>query len=188
MADASGSIARRYARALILIGQDGGDLGRIEDSLQTVQDVLNTGDNLLRRVLENPAFTGAERTRVMEAVLAGAGLHPMVFNFVRLLLDRSRFNRFDDIVVEYRLMADVLAGRIRAQVRTASPLSAAMAAEVKLSLTAATGKQVVVEYSIDPSLIGGLVAQVGDTVYDASVRARLDSLYLTLSGSSQAEA
>jgi F-type H+-transporting ATPase subunit delta len=85
-------------------------------------------------------------------------------------------------------MTDALSGQVRAKVRTATALSPGMEAEVQQALSAATGKTAILETAVDPSLIGGIVAQVGDKVYDASVRARLNSLYTTLAQRSAAEA
>ena len=104
------------------------------------------------------------------------GLSPMTTNLLKLLVEKQRFAAVLDIVDIFRERADELAGRVRVQVATAEPLNAAMKAEVKAAMATLTGKQVLLETSVDPSLIGGLVARVGDTVYDASLKARLSDL------------
>jgi F-type H+-transporting ATPase subunit delta len=77
-------------------------------------------------------------------------------------------------------MADEFAGRARAVVTTAAALDAGMQKSVQSALEASTGKTVEIDFQVDPSLIGGMVAQVGDISYDASVRARLEDIQTAL--------
>lgn len=174
MADAS--LARRYARALVELGQTNGNIDQLGADLAKFESLLDLGDAQLRKALENPGVTIGQKSGVINAVLAKADYHPLVKNFIRLLIDKGRFGHFSLMVESYNSMADDLAGRVRATVRSAKELSPELRAEVQASLAAATGKQVVVSWSVDPSLLGGLVAQVGDKVIDGSVRARLDAM------------
>lgn len=186
---ADGSISRRYAQALVDLGKEGNVVARIADDLATVGEVLDTADGLLRDALLNPGLAVAERKGVLEAVLAKLELHAHVANFLRLLIDNQRFGALPGIVRAYDGMADDLANRVRATVTTASELSPAMAADVQAALEKATGKTVQISFETDTALIGGMVAQVGDTVYDASVRARLAEIQQKLiSGTAAAEA
>ena len=118
--------------------------------------------------------------------MPGLALHPHTVNFLRLLLDKDRFAALPGVVREYRALSDAEAGRVRATVTTASELSPAMREAVNSALTQTTGKKVLLESRVDPSLLGGLVAQVGGRVYDASLRTRLERLQLTLVNPSQA--
>lgn len=169
----NGALARRYARALLELGKEAGLADRFAADLQTFSVTLDVGDGLLRTVLGNPGLTTIERRDVVQAILARLGLSAMTNNFLNLLVDKNRMALFEEIRSAYQAMADQEAGRVRATVVTASPLSADAAAHVTAVLGAATGKQVLVDHQVDPELIGGIVARVGDTVYDASVRARL---------------
>ena len=168
---ADGSLARRYARALILLGQAEGALDPIRAGLQQMQGTLDLNNGQLRGVLINPGIPQAERHAVLDAVLSRSGLHPFVNNFMRLVLDKTR---------AFEAMADELAGRVRATVTTARPLDAVTAAHVEHGLAKATGRTVIVSFDVDASLIGGMVAQVGGKVYDSSVRGRLEALHRTL--------
>lgn len=178
-----GSIARRYARALLEIAREGGLTDRMGDDLARFARLV---EGQLATVMGNPVFTQQERTGVLEAVLPGQALHPTVANFLRLLMEKGRFGVLPDIVREYRDLADQEAGRVRAVVTSATELSAATRDQVAQALTQATGKKVVIETRVDPTLLGGLVARVGSRVYDASLRTRLDRLQLALVHPSQA--
>jgi len=186
---AEAALARRYARALVELGQKHGNVDQLGGDLTTFAEVLDVGDGQLRAALENPGVTGAQKRAVLDAVLVKMSLHPLAANFLRLVVDKGRFLEFDGIRAAYGRMADALAGRVQAEVTTARALDAAMQAEVQAALSKTTGKQVAVTWSVDPALIGGLVAHVGDKVYDASVRARLDAMKRALiAGGASADA
>ena len=177
---ANGSLARRYAKALVALGQESGTVAEFAGDLDTFSEVLDLGDGELRQALSNPGLTTTERAAVIGAVLGKVKLHTTVANFLRLLVDKNRFGVFDDIRRSTHEMADELAGRVRATVTTATEISAAMSKDVQAALEQATGKTVVINFQIDKALIGGMVAQVGDISYDASVSARLSAIQQAL--------
>ena len=178
---ADGSLARRYARALLELGQSHSCIDQLGADLDSFAAVLDDNDGQLRSVLNNPGLTTTERKNVVNAILGLLTLHQLSRNFIRLLVDKSRLEVFDAIQRSYTEMADELAGRIRATVTTATPADAATADQIRSVLESTTGKTVLVDFQVDPDLIGGIVARVGDTVYDASIRARLQNLQETLS-------
>ncbi len=177
---ASGSIARRYARAFIALGQEKGKTDTFAGDLGTFAAVLDTGDGELRRALTNPGLTTVERKAVLDQVLTKVKLDSDSGNFLRLLVDKNRLGAFDGIQRAFNEMADELAGRARAVVTTAAELTADMKSTVKSALESSTGKTVEINFQVDPTLIGGMVAQVGDISYDASVRARLEDIQSSL--------
>ena len=181
-----GSIARRYARALLELGRDDGQIDRLGADLERFAGFLASGPAEVTNVMSNPVFTNAERRAVLDRLLPAIALHPNVVSFLRLLLDKDRFGALADIVREYRALADTEAGRVRATVTAAVELPADTRAAVASALAQATGKQVVLDTRIDPALLGGIVAQVGGRVYDASLRTRLERLQLNLVNPSQA--
>ncbi len=184
---ADGSLARRYARALLSLARESADVVAATDAFAADLDrfaaVLDLSDGTLRAALGNPGISLGERRAVLDAVLPRLGLQPMSNNFLRMVLDKGRFGVLPEIRVQYRAMADEQAGRVRATVTTARALSAELGAQVQASLASATGKTVIVDFVVDPALIGGMVAKVGDTVYDASVRSRLSAVQQSLSAS-----
>ena len=188
---ANGSLARRYAKALIALGQESGNVDTLVGDIETFAGVLDLGDGELRAALDNPGLTTAERAAVLNDVLGKVKLSDNASNFLRLLVDKNRFGVFDDIRRSTHEMADEIAGRVQAIVTTATEISPAMAKDVQSALEAATGKTVVIDFQTDKALIGGMVAQVGDISYDASVASRLNALQQALirnPGSATAEA
>ncbi len=175
-----GSIARRYARALLDLGREASAVDRFGDDLQRfAQSAERAG---LLAALANPVCTLAERRAVLDAVLSGgaAGLDGTVVNFLRLLLDKNRFGALADIARAYGELADAEAGRVRAVVTSATALGAEELERVRQALSDASGRTVVLDAVVDPTLLGGMTARVGGRVYDASLRTRLERLQLSL--------
>lgn len=186
---AEGSLARRYANAMVSLAEESGAVDAIERDLLAFDQVLGLDNHALRVVLNNPGLTQDERRGVLDAVLARLTVHPYVSNLLRLLADKNRFAAYSDICQAYVGLADELAGRVRATVTTARPIGVLLQAHVEKALRDATGRKVIVTWKTDAALLGGMVAKVGDTVYDASVRARLEALQESLaSGASALEA
>ena len=174
MADTA--VARRYAKALLALGEEEGNLDTLASDLDRFSEQLIANDDQLLRALCHPSVSAEERRGVMEAVLGKMALNHTVGNFLRLIMDKGRAALLPTIAVEVRAMADVRAGRVRAALVTAAPVSAELQNEFRAALAASTGKMVMLEARVDANLIGGVVLQVGDKVYDASVRTRLDQL------------
>jgi F-type H+-transporting ATPase subunit delta len=168
-----GSIARRYARALIAIGIDKGDYEALAKELAEVAGLIARSKEL-RDVLERPLFALSKRKAILEEVSRKLTLSETLRRFLQLLLDRGRFGNLAGIVREMGVLVDRQAGRVRATLIAARPVSDAFAQSIQQSIEAREGKKVVLERRDDPALIGGVVAQVGDVVYDGSVRTQLE--------------
>jgi F-type H+-transporting ATPase subunit delta len=182
---ADGSLARRYARALIGLGEGQAGRDRLVGDLDRFAKVLETGDGSLGAALNNPGIPVDQRRGVLDAVLARVELHPYVKNFVRLLLDKNRFMVLGDILQAAVEMADEQSGRVRAVVTTARKLDQDTMKTIQMALSKTTGKHVIARFRTNPHLIGGMVAKVGDTVYDASVRSRLMDIHQALTSSTE---
>ena len=175
MAVAGGSVARRYARALFGIGVDAGKFEALGAELGSLATLWNESDEL-RQALENPVFRPAEKRAVLEQLLPRVTPTPEVQRFVLLLLDRRRIVLLPAIARAYRDLTDAHVGRVRAEVTSSEELTPATLDRVRRSLEQRTGKQVIVETAIDPELVGGLSARVGDLIIDGSVRTQLSDL------------
>ena len=163
--------AKRYARALLDVLYPGKAEAGVRQ-LQSFASLLKEQPEG-RGFLENPTMAGARRTRLMKEISDALGFDRFVANFANILADRNRLPLLEEIIGEYQKMLDERLGIVRAQVTSARILDPAQRRELTGKLEQITGKQVRMEVAIDPSLIGGVVAQVGSTIYDGSVRQQL---------------
>jgi F-type H+-transporting ATPase subunit delta len=170
-----GSVARRYARALFGIGVDAGKFEALGEELGELAALWNGSDEL-RQALENPVFKPEQKRAVLQSILPKVAPTPEVQRFVLLLLDRRRIVLLPAIARAYRDLCDAHVGRVRAEVTSAQELTPATLDRVRRSLEQRTGKKVIIKSAVDPDLIGGVVARVGDLVLDGSVRSQLEDL------------
>ena len=171
----TGSVARRYAKAMLLIGIDDGNLERIGREVRTLASAIKRSHELAV-TLSNPVFPRSDREKVLRALLDRIGATQAVVNFTRLLLDRERVVVLPDISRSLDSMIDERAGRVAAQVRSATPLDERQQKQLVKTLEALSGKKVDMAVEQDPSLLGGVVAKVGDLVYDGSLRTQLERI------------
>ena len=170
-----GSIARRYAKALLEIGVQQQTYDALGKELDRAADTLRSSPEL-RNALENPVFSLEKRKLIMDELARRLGLSKTVRNFIMLLLDKGRIAALPDIARAHRTLVDEHAGRVRATVTSARPLDPMLETRLKTALEKTSGKTVIFEKREDPAILGGLVTQVGDTVYDGSVRTQLQQL------------
>ena len=164
--------AARYARALLDIVIQEGDPEQAEQELLALAD-LYAGNPELRKALTNPAVPVAAKRGVVEALVSRAKPLPALGKLVLMLADRNRLALLPDLAASYRERLMAHRQVVRAEVATAMPLPPEQAAEFERRLAAATGRRVTMTTRVDPSLVGGAVARVGDTVYDGSIATRL---------------
>lgn len=175
----TGSIARRYARALMGIGIEDGTYEAMGGQIGALARAMKTSTELTE-ALSNPAFPRADRRKIVQALLERIQATKTVESFVMLLLERERISALPDIARELDRMIDERAGRIAADVVSAQPLTDAQLARLKGALEKLSGKQVQISKREDPALLGGVVAKVGDVVYDGSLRTQLDQMRTSL--------
>jgi len=171
----AGSLARRYAKALMDIGADQKNLDKLAADLRAFAGAMKTSAEL-NHTLSNPSFPRADRKKVVDALATRFAVQPVSRNFLFLLLDKERFGEVPAISREIDAMLEAQAGRVSAEVTSATPLTAPQLAQITAALEKLSGKKVQVVKREDPSLLGGVVAKVGDVVYDGSVRTQLRQL------------
>lgn len=163
--------ANRYAKALIdVLYPEKAEAGL--QQLQAFSALLEEQPDA-RRFFQNPAMAGDRRKRLLAEISAALVFDRRVANFVGILMDRNRLSLLDEIIEAYQKYLDERLGIVRARVTAAHSLDVTQQRELAAKLEQLTGKQVRMEVAVDPSLIGGVVAQVGSTVYDGSVRHQL---------------
>jgi F-type H+-transporting ATPase subunit delta len=171
-------IASRYAHALVDAVTDpksGIDAYRALADLREFVDAVR-GSRDLEMVLLSPSVPPKRKRFVVKALAAKMGIGTLVSNFLQVLVDHRRIALLREIAPLASVFLDERMGFLRADVTTAAPISAAQQNEIAAILEQITGKRIRIEMAMEPDLIGGVIARVGSTVYDGSVRGQLRSL------------
>jgi F-type H+-transporting ATPase subunit delta len=170
---AAESVARRYARAIFELALERNEPleGWLSD-LQSIQAALE--DPAVRPVLVSPKLPFERKRELVDRALSG--LDPLRRNFVYVLIERGRIELLGAVVREFRAMMLEHQGIAEATVTTAVPISDAEADRIAGLLGRLVGRRVTLERRVDPSIIGGVVARVGDRLINGSVAERLAAL------------
>ncbi len=174
-----GSLARRYAKAVLQLAEEQGNLERIGTELRGLSEAMEASEEF-RATLSNPVFPRADRELVLTAVLGRLGASATVKHLALLLLDRERMAFVPGISRELDTMIDEKIGRVSAEVISARRLTPAHENKIREQLERLSGKKVELTTAEDPELLGGIVARVGDIVFDASLRTQLQQIRETL--------
>jgi F-type H+-transporting ATPase subunit delta len=163
-----------YARALFSVAAAEGSISEVEDELFRFSRVLE-GNDELRSTLTDQQIQVSRRQQIVEDILGGRA-NPITVSLVSMVVGTGRSGDLGSIISELVRLSAAEANKEVAEVRSAIELTADQRERLAVALGQATGKQVEVKVIVDPSILGGIVAQVGDTVIDGSVRARLEQL------------
>jgi F-type H+-transporting ATPase subunit delta len=174
MADAAADRAEAYAQALFTVARAEGVLEQVEDELFKVARTFEANDDL-RTTLTDEAVPVDRRQGIVEDLL-GPRAHPVTTALVSFIIGVGHGKELPAIVDRLVKRAAEARQQAVAEVRTAMPLTEEQKQRLAQALSQRTGKNVDVRVIIDPSVLGGIVAQVGDEVYDGSVRHRLNQL------------
>jgi F-type H+-transporting ATPase subunit delta len=169
------AVARRYARALRSLAAQEARLEPVAQELVQFEHVL-ADEAMLRDVLLRPWVKAAAQRAIVASVTERLGLSLLTRNFLGLVAQRRRLELLPEIVAAYRALVDEAAGRARARVRSAAPLTDAEGAALREHLGRRLRKTVLLETEVDPTLLGGFVAEVGTMLWDASLRGQLRRL------------
>jgi F-type H+-transporting ATPase subunit delta len=168
--------ANRYARALLEVGlKEKADLSKMDTELAEFGELLRQHPTL-QKVLLNPAVPVPRKRAVVTELTGRAHMQPMVAKLLALLAERDRLIVLPELVAAYRERLQDHLQIVRAEVTTATPLSADRAKQIERTLASATGRTVTLSTRVDPSIIGGVVARVGSTVFDGSVTNHLQRM------------
>ena len=170
-------VSRRYAAALFSLGKEIGieELERYGASLFALGEAVEKTPKLAE-AFRNPVLSSEEKKKVVLSLLDVAGGGDYEKRFCALLADKGRLGLLPAIAADFGVMLDEASGISRGVVTTAVELDEEYMDKIKSKLESQTGRKLVLEFVIDPAIIGGIVLRVGDSVYDASLRAQLDNL------------
>jgi F-type H+-transporting ATPase subunit delta len=171
---ATDELVHGYAEALFKVVQTEGDLDRVEDELFRFGKLLESNHEL-KQALADPAIDRSQRVKVLEELLS-AKVSPHTLGLLTFIVTQDRAKQLPQILDEVSSLAAESRKAVLAEVRSAVPLDDKQRGDLAAALSKATGKTVELKVMIDPSVLGGVHARVGDTVIDGTVRRRLEKL------------
>ena len=165
-------VARRYARALLMIGKEDGNAETYREELDGFAGLMSQ-EEALEQAICNPLYAVSGRKKALEAVIEKVDVSKIMKSFLLLLFDKGRFGYLHAINDFYQELADELKGVLRASLVSATELSSETVEKIRTTLSTRTGKDIILEVDQDPGLIGGIVSRIGDLVLDGSIKTQL---------------
>jgi len=172
-------VAGRYASALFELARDANAIDEVGSGLEAFERLIAESPDL-ERLVRSPIFTAEEQERAVGAILDRAGIGGLAANFIRLVASKRRLFALPNMISAYRELVADAKGIVRAEVRLAEQPSEAVMGDIRAALRDVAKAEVDLRVRIDPSLIGGLVVQVGSRMIDASLRTKLNSIRLAM--------
>ncbi len=168
-------VAGRYASALLETANEQGQLAAIEADIDTVQGALAESDDL-RRMVRSPVFSAEDQAKALDALLGRIGVNPLTLNFFKVLARNRRLFAAEDIIRAFKALAAEARGEVQAEVTSAVALNDSQLDALKEQLKNSVGKDVQLEATVDPSLLGGLIVKIGSRMIDSSLKTILVTL------------
>ena|ERR687892_2720304 len=171
---ATDELIHGYAEALFRVVRAEGELDRVEDELYRFGKTLETNHEL-KQALSDQTLEKGQRVKILEELL-GDKVSEHTLGLLTFIVSQGRARHLPQILEEVSELAAEARNSVVAEVRTAIPLDGEQRKKLAEALSKATGKRVEVKVLVDPSVIGGVVAKVGDTVIDGTIKHRLEQL------------
>ncbi|MBP9951517.1 MAG: F0F1 ATP synthase subunit delta [Cypionkella sp.] len=169
------SIASRYAQALFEIAKDDNDLKALEADADALGAALAASPDLAA-MIASPVIGRDEQAAAMAAVAKKMGVSAMTANTMALMASKRRLFVLPQLVANLKARIAEEKGEMTAEVASAASLSAAQAKKLAATLKASVGKEIILNTTVDESLIGGLVVKLGSVMIDTSVKSKLAAL------------
>jgi F-type H+-transporting ATPase subunit delta len=179
-------VARVYAEALLNVAEQRGQADEIAQELQSLVTDVYANAPQIERTLGSPVVKRSAKVPVLEHGFKGK-VNDLLFNFLMVLNSKDRLVLIRHAAAAYRDLLDERAKRVRVTVRSAVPLTDEQSARLKQTLAQATGLDPVLLLKVEEDLLGGMIVQVGDQVFDSSVRTRIEAIRNQLLGRSSYE-
>jgi F-type H+-transporting ATPase subunit delta len=168
-------IANRYARALADVVAHTGEYRRVVNELEAFQAIYRESADL-QEIFETPAVPLPQKVKVLETILGKLGVDPVTLNFLRVVLAHYRMALLEEVLQAFRKISNDRLGIVQVKVSSAADLSGAERDVLQARFGELTRQQVELEFHLERELLGGLVAQIGSTVYDGSIRGHLQRI------------
>lgn len=172
-------VASRYAQSLFDIAVDAGSVEEIERQLGEFEGMMRESADL-RRLITSPVFSTSEQVSAISAIVEKAGVGGVFANFLKVVASNRRLFALPGMIEAFREISAAHRGVVTAQVTSAFALTDAQQEELKATLKDVAGKDVEVDVTVDPSLLGGLIVKIGSRQIDTSLRTKLSSMKLAL--------
>lgn len=175
------SLPGRYATALFDLAREAKGIDAVESSLAKVRAALDESDDF-RRLVNSPILARDDAAKAIAATADAMQLDGTTRNFLGVLAQNRRLSQLPQIIRAYRALAANHRGETTAEVASAHPLTDDQVAALKQQLRARVGRDVNVDLSVDPTLLGGLVVRLGSQMIDSSIKTRLNTLAHAMKG------
>ena len=167
-------LGETYANALIGFGEKTGSTEKMLEEFNGVVDAIRSLPKL-DALLQSPRIAVAEKLTILDKALSGK-VDGKLVNFLKIILEKGRFDCLASIQEAARKIYDEMSGRVQATMTTADKVDDSVRKRVEEKLAGMLGKQIQLVAKTDPSIIGGMVVRIGDTVYDGSVQSQLNQV------------
>ena len=175
------TVARRYAAALADVAIERREEREVQNELEQWSSMIETNPQL-KEVLANPTVAYDQKRTVLEELISRTRVRETTASFLRVLLKNQRLSQLREVVARFGHVLDERGGVVAANVTTARPIPEELKNTLHETLTTATGQKVRLSFTTDETIIGGLVAQIGSTIFDGSVQSHLERLSEGLAG------
>lgn len=165
-------LAKRHAQAVFQLASERGELEKWRSELNMLAEALR--DPAILAVLDDPRIRVEQKKQIIQRALPQ--VQGLLLNLIYLLISRRRMRILPQLAEEYGRLVDRKQGIEHAEVTTAEPIDEGIKGKILEHLTQLSGAKIVVSTRVDPGILGGFVARVGDKLFDGSVRTRLEKL------------
>ena len=175
-------LARRYAKALFSLGKEQGKTEEYSATLLGIAALYDDGAAGIGDAVTNPLYPLEIRQKVMARIAESVQADAIMTGFLNLLIEKKRADILPDIAHEMRVMVDKDQNISHGSIVSAIALDKALLDKIQGTLEKLTGNRVILETQVDPSIIGGIIAKVGDLVLDGSIKTQLNGLKESIKG------
>ena len=176
------TVARRYAAALADVAIERREELEVQSELDQWAAMIESNPQL-KEVFANPTIVYDHKRKLLEDLISRTRVRETTASFLRVLLKNQRLSQLREVAARFGYVLDERSGIVAATVTTARPIPEELQRQLHDTLIAATGRKVRLAFYTDEAILGGMVAQIGSTIFDGSVQSHLERLAIELAGS-----